>query len=348
MTDPSCGLVVEELEQEIEARIPLDRRAPARARAASHAPGWKSRPEPVATMRDPGDGTEVTPSRRSVKRPVRPRDVLLVGSLAVALAACTGENVPSPVQRPTGAADLVIRVATVGAMLPPLEAERRLPEISIYGDGSVLVPAQGPEIPGPAGYDLESFHIGGERLDQIVTAAQSVGLRGPERRLEQQGPQFVADAGYTVVAIAADGAYHVTRAAALFDAPDGSQERQSLARFVADLRAVRAADPAPYQPIMLAVYVAAPDPGFQPDPASAQEVAWPFAGRLSTWGQPVPPIIVPARCAVVSGVVLETALPTLRAATSATVFVDAVGDRAIVAVRPLLPDEGSCDDASRR
>jgi hypothetical protein len=283
-----------------------------------------------------------------LKRLVNPRDVLLAGSLALALAACTGENVPSPFQRPMGAADLVVRVETVGAMLPPLEAERRLPEISIYGDGSVLVPAQSPEVPGPAGYDLESFHINGERLDQIVAAAQSVGLRGPERRLEQQGPQFVADAGYTVVTVAADGAHHVTRAAALFDAPDGSQERQSLARFVEDLRALRAADPAPYQPTMLAVYVAAPDPGFQPDPGSAQEVAWPFADPLSTWGQPVPPIMVPARCAVVSGDVLEAALQTLRAATSATVFVDAVGDRGIVAVRLLLPDEDACEDASPR
>jgi hypothetical protein len=233
-------------------------------------------------------------------------------------------------------------------MLPPLEAERRLPEISIYGDGSVLVPAQVAEVPGPAGYDLESFHIDGGRLDQIVSTAQSVGLRGPERRLEQEGPQFVADAGYTVVTVAAHGARHVTRAAALFDAPDGSRERQSLAQFVEDLRALRGADRAKYQPTMLAVYVAAPDPGFQPDPASAQEVEWPFADPLSTWGQPVPPIMIPARCAVVSGDVLEAALPSLRAATSATVFVDAVGDRAIVAVRPLLPDEDACEDASAR
>lgn len=276
-----------------------------------------------------------------------PRDVLLVGSLAVALAACAGENVPSPMTRPTGAADLVVRVETVGAMLPPLEAERRLPEVSIYGDGSVLVPAKVPEVPGPAGYDLESFHIDGERLDQILTAAWSVGLRGPERRLEQEGPQFVADAGYTVVTVVADGAHHVTRAAALFDAPGVSRERQSLARFVEDLRVLRGADPAPYQPTSLAVYVAAPDPGFE-DPASAQEVEWPFADPLSTWGQPVPPIMVPARCAVVGGDVLEAALPNLRAATSATVFVDAVGDRAIVAVRPLLPDEDACEDASPR
>jgi hypothetical protein len=300
-------------------------------------------------MRSPsGRRDRVSPFRRIVKRPVSARDVLLVGSLAIALAACAGENVPSPMQRPTGPADLVVRVETVGAMLPPLEAERRLPEISIYGDGTVLVPTQSPDVPGPAGYDLESFDIDGERLDQIVAAAQSVGLRGPERRLEQEGPQFVADAGYTVVTVAADGVRHVTRVAALFDAPDGSRERQSLAQFVEDLRALRGADPAPYQPIMLAVYVAAPDPGFQPDPASAQEVEWPYADPLSTWGQPVPPITVPARCAVVSGEVLEAALPTLRAATSATVFVDAVGDRAIMAVRPLLPDEDACEDASAR
>jgi hypothetical protein len=272
----------------------------------------------------------------------------LVGSLTVALVACATENVPSPIQRPTGAAELVVRVETVGAMFPPLEAERRLPDLSIYGDGLVLMPAQVPDVPGPAGYDLESFHIDSKVLDDITAAAQAVGLRGPERRLEQEGPQFVADAGYTVVTVAAHGARHVTRAAALFDAPDGSQERQSLARFVEDLRALRAADSAPYQPTMLAVYVAAPDPEFQPDPSSAQEIAWPFADPLSTWGQPVPPIMVPARCAVVSGDVLETALPTLRAATSATVFVDAVGDRGIVAVRPLLPDEDGCDDASPR
>lgn len=271
------------------------------------------------------------------------RNVLLVASLAVGLVACSSETVP--IHRPTGAADLVIRVETVGAMLPPLEAERRLPEISIYGDGSVLVPAQIPDVPGPAGYDVESFQIESKVLDDIVAAAQTVGLRGPERRLEQEGPQFVADAGYTVVTVAADGARHVTRAAALFDVPDGSQERQSLARFVEDLRTLRGADAAQYQLTKLAVYVATPDPGFQPDAELAQDVEWPFAIPLSTWGEPVPPIMVSTRCAVVSGEVLEAALPTLRAATSTTVFVDAVGDRGVVAVRPVLPDEAGCEDA---
>ena len=268
----------------------------------------------------------------------------LVTSLSLVMVAC-GDAAPTTVERPTGVGELVVRVHTAGGLLPPLERERQLPEISIYGDGLVLVPAPLRDIfPGPAGYALQSFRIEADLLDDIVADAVAIGLRGPDRYLEQEGPEFVADAGATTVTVVTDGSPHVTTADVLFDETT-SQERQLLAEFVSKLHELQtgAGDLAISEPSRLRVYIAAPDPGFGPDVELGDEVAWPFAEPLASWGEPMPPdgLSVDVRCRVVEGDELDAALPVLQFATSATIVVSG-DERRILAHRPLLPDEDGC------
>ncbi|MGH2428171.1 MAG: hypothetical protein ACRDGV_04685 [Candidatus Limnocylindria bacterium] len=258
------------------------------------------------------------------------------------------EQGPIAVERPTGADELVLRLETRGGLLPPLERERQLPSISIYGDGQVLVPAPvDASFPGPAGYGLESFRIGDGLLDEIVAAAVSIGLRGEDRHLPQEGPDFVADAGATTLTLVTGDGRHVTSADALFDAADtDTPARTQLRDFVERLYALRPTRvaPAPYQPDAYRVFVADPDPGFGAELPDAPPVAWPFPEPLAAWGEALPAdgLSVDVRCRVMSLAELADAFEFLRAATSATVVVDEADERAIVAWRPLLPDEEGC------
>jgi hypothetical protein len=275
-----------------------------------------------------------------------PWRVVVCACLALVLVGC-GETEPTPISPPIAPDELVGRVEALGGLLPPLESERSLPSISIYGDGLVLVPRPVPGIfPGPAGYALDAFRIDADLLDEIVASALGIALRGADRRIEQEGPEFVVDGGATVITVVANGGRHVTVADALFDAPASSQERQLLSGFVSRLLELHgsARDVAIYEPSSIAVYVAALDPGFGQAVGSEPDAAWPFAEPIAMWGEPMPAdgLSVDVRCAVVRGAELSGALPALLGATATTPFVDDVGDRRILAWRPLLPDERDC------
>jgi hypothetical protein len=279
-------------------------------------------------------------------RAMSPWRFVVCACLALVLVGC-GETEPTPVSRPIAPDELVVRVETLGGLAPPLESERSLPSISIYGDGLVLVPRPEPGIfPGPAGYALDAFRIDADLLDEIVASALGIGLRGADRRIEQEGPEFVVDGGAMVITVVANGARHVTAADALFDAPASSQERQLLSGFVSRLLELKssASGVAPYESTSAAVYVAALDPGFAPEVGSEPDVPWPFAEPIASWGEPMPPdgLSVGVRCAVVGGAELSAALPALLEATATTAFVDDAGDRRILAWRPILPDERDC------
>ena len=219
--------------------------------------------------------------------------------------------------------------------------------MSIYGDGLVLVPAAVPDaVPGPAGYEFRSFRIDDAVIDQIVAGGMSIGLRGPERHLAEKGPDFVADGGATVVTLVADGQRHVTTADALFDTTDDTRERQLLAEFLERLHGLDGGMGQGHESDSYRVFVAAPDPGFGTDLEGGPPATWPFDEPLATWGEPIPAdgLTVDARCRVLRGDELADALPFLRSATASTIVIDEAGTEAIVAYRPLLPDETGCGD----
>ena len=261
-----------------------------------------------------------------------------------ALVAC-GEPDPAPVERPTGAGELVVRVERLESLLPPLELQRQVPEISVYGNGLVLVPGPGRDLfPGPAGYPLEAFHINPDPLDRIVARAVAVGLQGPDRRIEQTGPDFVADSGALRITVVTDGARHVTTAAEFFD-PETSPQLRELATFLDDLLALRGADLVTrYEPAAVRVFLALLDPGFGLDLEGGAKLEWPLLAPIATWGDPLPPDGQSAepRCGIVRGEELAVLWPVLEAATSTTVVVDAAGDERLIAYRVLLPDEDGC------
>jgi len=265
----------------------------------------------------------------------------------LALAACSFEGAdPTPVSRPTASGELLVRVETVGGLLPPLDAQRAVPTISIYGDGLVLVPATPPDIfPGPAGQELDAFHLEAVVLDEIVAAAVVAGLHGPERRVEQEGPEFVADGGATVITVVSNGQRHVTTVDGLFDVEPGTPLRRALADFVVRLVELRntATDVVSEEPTAVAVFIAAFDEAFVPDPQLMTRAEWPFADPLATWGEPARPdgLSVDVRCRVVEGDELDQLRDALHAFTTTTLVVEDDEER-ILAWRPLLPDEANC------
>jgi hypothetical protein len=286
---------------------------------------------------------------------MRMAGVVLASAILGSLAGCGLVPSPEPsepgraqVDRPTGAGELVLRVESRGGLLPPLERERQLPSISIYGDGLVLVPAPvDASFPGPAGYELQGFTIDAGLLDDIVTAAVSIGLAEGDRHLAQEGPEFVADAGATTITVVTGSGHHVTSADALFEtAESDTPARTQLRDFVERLFALQPTEVglAPHEPDAYRVFVAAPDPGFGAELPVAPPVAWPFSEPLADWGEALPAdgLSVDVRCLVVPLTELADAFEVLRAVTSVTVVVDRAGEEAIVAYRPLLPDEEGC------
>ncbi len=164
-----------------------------------------------------------------------PSPLRLVGMslIAVALAACSvaggtpsGEPSESPaggIAYPTGANDLVIRLRYVGGFAPPSAHVLDLPVISIYGDGSVIVPGAVPAIyPGPALPNLQRATITTAGMQILLAAARDAGLLGPDAHYDMGG---IMDASSSEFTVNADGSVHTISAYALFES--GGREPQN-------------------------------------------------------------------------------------------------------------------------
>lgn len=273
----------------------------------------------------------------------------LVALLSVVAAACGGDE---RLEHPTGADELVLRVETVGGLVPPEVALRELPELSLFGDGRLIVP--GPQIaiyPGPALPNLLQRSASEEGTQAILAAASDAGLLGPDRHFDAPG---IADLPTTSFTVVAEGTRHEISAYGLgFEGPTSpplSDQDLAARRALADLHA-KLGNPDAWLPqgslgpeasypfdelrVYAQRYELAPEPGLE-----QEERLWPLHEPLAAFGEPdrrFPDF----RCGVVRDDGLERLLPDAQAANELTPWTNG-GARYRLIFRPLLPDEHGC------
>ena len=253
---------------------------------------------------------------------------------------------------PTGANDLVLRLRYVGGFIGPATRFLELPAISVYGDGTVVVP--GPQIaiyPGPALPNLQRATITPAGMQTLLEAARAAGLLGPDATYDLGGVMDGSTAEFT---LNADGRIHTMSAYALLEgqgAPQGTdaavaEARAKLALFQGQLRSLEAlldTEIGPWssyqaEAVRLLVSQGAPtnEQGLAQEP-----VVWPLSTPLATFGETLPAPVQGQRCGVVSGSDLDTLMPLLQQANTLTPWTDD-GASFGIAVRPLLPAEEGC------
>lgn len=297
--------------------------------------------------------------------PFRLLGISLVG---LALAACSvaggstssappASANPAGITHPTGPDDLVIRLRYVGGFAPPSAHMLSLPVISIYGDGTVLVPGAVPAIyPGPALAPLQRATITPAGMQVLLEAAREAGLLGPDAHYDLGG---IMDASSSEFTVNADGSVHTISAYALFESggrdpqnpgadPAVMEARARLLTFQNQLGNLEAllgpevGDATPYVPAALQLLVT--DGAPVDEQALGQEpIAWPLDVPLAEFGETMPSLIMGERCGVVSDSDAEKLIPLAQQANTLTPWTDGDGVFGI-AFRPLLPGETGCPE----
>lgn len=292
------------------------------------------------------------------------RKLWAVLPLVMLLAACgrltddggspsggSGGTGSTGIEHPTGADEVVLRVAYEGGFVPVDYALRTIPSWTLYGDGTLVMQAPQIEIyPGPALPALTATPITEAGVQSILTAARDAGLMNGDA---SYGNDCVADAATTVFTTNANGTTSVVSAYALdVGQPTGScggekdaDERAALAEFQLQLGDLPSWLPQgsvgqeqPLDPTALRVY-SRPYKG-TPDPPQ-EDVTWPLGEPLGAFGDRVESYGAPLRCGVVGGEDVSMLLPAAQEANEITPWTSE-GEEYHVIFRPLLPDENGC------
>jgi hypothetical protein len=265
-----------------------------------------------------------------------------------ASAAGDGSSPNAPtLSHPSGSHDVVLRVSTGGGFVSPQYAMTTLPEFTLYGDGTVIVPGAVTEIyPGPAIFPLFSFKLSDSRMQALLESAKRAGLLADGRiDYGDMGSVGITDNPTTTVTLNVDGR-QLTRAAYALSARatggrltrDQSHARRALLRFIQSLP--QGSSARPYTPSAIAVNIAP----FSGEPQrGAAPVVWPLASNLATVGKPVSAGL-PYRCVAVAGDDAHLLLAALRTANDQTQWIARPSSNRTfqLVVRPLLPDETGC------
>ncbi len=253
----------------------------------------------------------------------------------------------SAIQHPTGANDLVLRIADEDGFVPYEFTLTRMPTWSLYGDGRLI--GQGPQIeiyPPPALPNVLVTRISEEGVQAILRAARDAGLMDGDSSYDYP---CVTDLPTTVFTVNAGGSTSVVSAYAL--GVDGScpgvdqEARAKLSAFQNSLGDLSSWLPEgsigpeeTFTPTEMRLYVTA----YTPDPNLPQEpVDWPLSTPLVTFGKPVPGGMEDLRCGVVSGSDLDLLMSDLQTANQLTPWRSEGQDYRLLP-RPLLPDEHGC------
>lgn len=153
--------------------------------------------------------------------------------------AATGADADADAQaggidHPTGADDVVIRIASGGGLVPVEQAATRQPTLLLTGDGRLLLPPTEAGSDGPRTPRLVPMQVARVEEDQVqallALAAGAGLLSAPPDYRDSGGPQ-VTDAPTTTVTLAAAGGTWEHEAYALgFDR--GTEARRALRTFV--------------------------------------------------------------------------------------------------------------------
>jgi hypothetical protein len=248
------------------------------------------------------------------------------------------------INHPLGGEDIVLQVVTGGGFVPIEYHLTLLPEFTLYGDGTVIVPGPVMTIyPGPALPNLQMTKMSEEAIQTLLTAAKEAGLFTNN---VDYGTPAVFDVPSTSIVINAQGMTYRSDIYALgFEDGGGltleqQQARAAINAFRGKLSTLAFTEEeytwTRYDFSALAVFVRAIDPGFTPDPTDVQpnRLTWPLSD-LAAGGQEVMPGV---RKLVVSGAELTKLKPLLAQATQITVW-ESGGKEYVLAFRPLLPGE---------
>lgn len=253
------------------------------------------------------------------------------------------------ISHPSGARDVVLRMATGGGFVPIEFQYTLVPEFTLYGDGRVIVP--GPvtmQYPGAALPNLQTTVVSEDVIQAMLSAAK-------EADLSQNGVDYgqpgVADVGTTTITVNAGGTTYTSQIYALgFDSGGNLTTQQQQARAaindlrgkLSDLSAFTGEQPAweSFDFTALQVFSRAMDATQSTNPTDIRpnHLPWPLAD-LATSSEPVANA-QGLRKVVVSGDDLATLKPLLQKATQITLW-DSGSAQYNLWFRPLLPDEAA-------
>jgi len=139
-------------------------------------------------------------------------------------------TVPSGIEHPTGADDVIVRIAYEGGFVPVEMTFLNLPTLLVSGDGHAFVQGPTTEIyPGPLLPNIQVSPVTEAGVQDLLGLADEHGLLAD---IEYTNPTNIADAPDTVVEISANGQTFVHRAYALGINAETDPARVALADFV--------------------------------------------------------------------------------------------------------------------
>jgi len=292
--------------------------------------------------------------------------LIALAAIALVAAGCGGADQTASgtstaaapaagIAHPTGARDVVVRVASGGGFVPVEVNLASLPSYTLYGDGTVIRTVAAPAgsalaLGAGAAPRLETGHLDEAAVQELVGQAKRAGLLEPGAiDYGDMGSVGVADMPTTTVTFAANGA-DVARDAYGLGAgvePGGHSltaaqqaARAALSGFVA-LTQGTLPGAKPYVPERVAVFVA---PGLpQPDTADGEPATLPVGADLAALSAAGAGSAAGFGCTVVEGDAVPKLLAVTARPSANGLWRGPRGKETYrVVVRPLLPDEAGC------
>ena len=287
---------------------------------------------------------------------MKPRAIAVAALITLSAAACGHKGTGAAGQIPyqTGNDRLLLRVAQEGGFISPFVIAQRIPQFSLFGDGSVITLGASPAIyPGAALPPVLSQTLSAEAIQAVLRAALDAGL-GEQH--SGGGMVGIADLSTTVFTFNANGVSTAVKIYALgaggTDKPAGMSDadfqlRQKLQQLVTKLGTLEQWLPKgsilaakPYAGQAVAVFVGP----YRPDAQLTEPpVAWPLSTPLASFGSSGGSLgPLGASCGVVSGQDWTGTLEPLAAKANQLTPWTSGGKSYSLTLRPLLADQKAC------